>query len=231
MPASGPRGILKPAPPPAKTFSFRRDILQSLNSRLAQGGVNMQVPVPAAGGLQATAQGTAQAAGQLIGGVFKRLGGLAAGVAAPGMGLEGDGSSRLGGISSGAGAPLSRSMTSSSTASTDSSATLVPSSPVATNTLPAPASSSRPLRRVQFRVSSMRITYPISGAIAPGDEDATRIRVEREHRASLKERRERAWTVEELERLYRECCRTREEFPLKKMREVFQVSAAPGRAD
>ncbi|CEH17105.1 Predicted myosin-I-binding protein [Ceraceosorus bombacis] len=237
MPPGGPKGILKPAPPPSKTFSFRRDILQSLNTRLAQGGVGVQVPVPAGSSLSAlsgSAQGTAQAAGNLIGGVFKRLGGLAAGVAVPGMGVDEQARSASRPFaSSNTGAPSQRggvalnspTSTSSPASSAFSEASLLP-----TNTLPAPASSPRPLRRVQFRVNSMRITYPIHGSIAPGDEDATRKRVEKEHREWLRQRKEMAWAVPELEKLYRECCRTREEYPLKKMRAVFedaQRSAPP----
>lgn len=227
-----PKGILKPAPPPQKAFSFRRDILQQLNSRLAQQGVNVQVPVPPNGSFGSLGGNTAQAAGSLIGGMFKRIGGFATGA------LD----------ESSAGAPMSgqRSFSSSGaprpvTVSVDGQRLPAPqraasynampaeansvSSSIFANSLPPPSSSARPIRKVRFTVSSMTVTYPISGAIAPGDEDATRIRIEREHRESMRKRKEQPWTVAELEKLYRECCRTREEHPLKKMRAIFQVSS------
>ncbi|CAO1639286.1 unnamed protein product [Sympodiomycopsis kandeliae] len=72
---STPRSILKPAPPPQKPFSFRRDILQSLNTRLAQQGVNVQVPVTTTANTTAAA---AQGAANLLGGMFKRIGGTIA---------------------------------------------------------------------------------------------------------------------------------------------------------
>ncbi|CAD6944496.1 unnamed protein product [Tilletia controversa] len=105
----------------------------------------------------------------------------------------------------------------------------------------------RPLRRVQFRPTLMTVTYPIVNTIAPADEDATRRRVESEHRAHLAEiygcdlpkgasasslstdsqrgkgsGRKKVWNVDEVEELYTRCCRIRQEWPLKKMRQVFQ---------
>ena len=228
-----PRGILKPAPPPTKAFSFRRDILLQLNSRLAQQGVNVQVPIPQGqntlGSLSGTAQGTAQAAGSILGGMLKRMSGFAAGPAAS------DGS-----LSPGIAGQRSVSSSSESPAGVVSRANVQEeerpaSSPgptkdgnssnaswlAPTNNLPTPSSSIRPLRKVRFTVSNMAVTYPISNTIAPGDEDATRLRVEKEHREKLKAKGAKDWTVTELETLYRECCRTREEHPLKKMRSVF----------
>lgn len=245
-----PKGILKPAPPPAKAFSFRRDILQQLNTRLAQQGVSIQVPVPS-GSFAGTAQGTAQAAGSLLGGMFKKVSSLAS--ASAGMGGEEyyeDNSSRG---SHGNGSPIRSASATVASAwpsdrdparlaehqrnnsirsasfdlplPTDSGVNGSSSQSVhatTNNNLPQPSASIRPLRKVRFIVSDMTLTYPISSAIAPGDEDATRIRVEQEQRQKLKKRSEKRWTILELEQLYRECCRTREELPLKKMRNVFQ---------
>ncbi|MCO5589854.1 hypothetical protein L7F22_043823 [Adiantum nelumboides] len=240
-----PKGILKPAPPPAKTFSFRRDILQQLNTRLAQQGVNVQVPVPS-GSLAGTAQGTAQAASSLLGGMFKKVSSLAS--ASAGMGFDDHHSSGStsgfygnGSGSRSASATIAPTWSSdiaepnrtNSMRSTSSESTLVSEGgmngsssqsvhSISSNNLPQPSASIRPLRKVRFIVSDMTLTYPISGTIAPGDEDATRRRIEQEQRQKLKERTEKRWTVAELEQLYRECCRTREELPLKKMRSVFQ---------
>ncbi|UZJ56958.1 hypothetical protein CBS101457_006278 [Exobasidium rhododendri] len=227
-----PRGILKPAPPPTKAFSFRRDILQQLNTRLAQQGVNVQVPVPqgpsALGSLTETAQGTAQAAGSILGGMFKKMSGFASAPTHEDQSHTATGVGRVTSTSRSAtqhdgeheegreqahGSTLSSSMGRESQQASNSS--------TITNNLPAPSSSIRPLRKVRFTVSSMTVTYPISNTIAPGDEDATRIRIEREHREKLRSKGPKDWTVSELESLYRECCRTREEHPLKKMRSVF----------
>ncbi|KAK0548687.1 hypothetical protein OC845_003476 [Tilletia horrida] len=115
----------------------------------------------------------------------------------------------------------------------------------------------RPLRRVQFRPTMMTVTYPIINTIAPADEDATRRRVEAEHRARLVELygedygamrsassssldlsasvsgsgskgkgKKKVWTVDEIEELYTRCCRIRQEWPLKKMRQSFQEARA-----
>ncbi|PWN34844.1 RNI-like protein [Meira miltonrushii] len=243
-----PKGILKPAPPPAKAFSFRRDVLQQLNTRLAQQGVNVQVPVPS-GSLAGTAQGTAQAASSLLGGMFKKVSSLAS--ASAGLGIEDHHGSGSGFYGNGSGsrsasatvaptwssdrdaARFPESNRANSMRSTSSESTLVSDGgmngsssqsvhSISSNNLPQPSASIRPLRKVRFIVSDMTLTYPISGAIAPGDEDATRRRIEQEQRQKLKERNEKRWTVAELEQLYRECCRTREELPLKKMRSVFQ---------
>lgn len=72
----------------------------------------------------------------------------------------------------------------------------------------------------------MSVVYPISSSIPIQDEDDTRRRIEALHRAALKERKQRTWTPAELEALYRECCRVREELPLKRMRLVFQDAGA-----
>uniref|UniRef100_V5ETD3 RNI-like protein n=2 Tax=Kalmanozyma brasiliensis (strain GHG001) TaxID=1365824 RepID=V5ETD3_KALBG len=235
---SKPKGILKPAPPPQKGFSFRRDILQNINTRLAQQGVNVQVPVP---------QGsTAQATANYLGGMFRRIGGMAAGAAAN---VSGSNATAVGGFlsndppskSNGSqtsiydGAVHSRS-SSSSTTLASSSASIASASqatesengsanPLVKTTVAASTTSAAPLKKVQFQVSHMTVTYPIVGAGTPEDEDLTRLRIEREHRRMLKARRGKPWTPEELEALYRECCRTREEHPLKKMRLVFQEAA------
>lgn len=230
-----PKGILKPAPPPQKGFSFRRDILQNINTRLAQQGVNVQVPVP---------QGsTAQATASYIGGMFRKIGGIAAGAAANVSGssatsvgalLSNDSPSKASGPSSypsatddGLVSKSSSSISSSlnSTAATTQGSEPDNSSSLVRSTVAASTTSASPLKKVQFRVSTMTVTYPIAGAGTPEDEDLTRLRIEREHRRMLKARRGKPWTPEELEALYRECCRTREEHPLKKMRLVFQEAA------
>ncbi|PWY99598.1 RNI-like protein, partial [Testicularia cyperi] len=237
-----PKGILKPAPPPQKGFSFRRDILQTINTRLAQQGVNVQVPVP---------QGsTAQATASYIGGMFRKIGGMAAGAAANVSGssatsvggfLSNDYASRPGGGPSGTSSATSSSSVPGASRPTADAGFGAPqrqasvSSQASDSTLNSlrsasttPSSSTisaAPLKKVQFRVSHMTVTYPIAGAGTPEDEDLTRLRIEREHRRMLKARKGKAWTPEELESLYRECCRTREEHPLKKMRLVFQEAA------
>ncbi|TKY85466.1 hypothetical protein EX895_005628 [Sporisorium graminicola] len=231
--SSNPKGILKPAPPPQKGFSFRRDILQNINTRLAQQGVNVQVPVP---------QGsTAQATASYIGGMFRKIGGIAAGAAANVSGsnatavgglLSSDSPSKTNGsapyssVQDGAVPSRSSSSITSSTFSTTSTSQQTESDTgLVKSTVVSSTTSAAPLKKVQFQVSHMTVTYPIAGAGTPEDEDLTRLRIEREHRRMLKARRGKPWTPEELEALYRECCRTREEHPLKKMRLVFQEAA------
>ena len=236
--SSKPKGILKPAPPPQKGFSFRRDILQNINTRLAQQGVNVQVPVP---------QGsTAQATASYIGGMFRKIGGIAAGAAAN---VSGSSATAVGGFRANESPSKSNASgyfpSNLDGASTDRSSGTVASSSVASiastlqptesdsgstsslvkSTVASSTTSAGPLKKVQFQVSHMTVTYPIVGAGTPEDEDLTRLRIEREHRRMLKARRGKPWTPEELEALYRECCRTREEHPLKKMRLVFQEAA------
>ena len=147
-----PRSILKPSPPPAKPFSFRRDIIQTLNTRLAQQGVNVQVPIPQAG--------TAQGAANLLGGMFKRAVGAAGAALAGTTGVDG------------ATPPAT-------------TAAAPPPAPAADPAPPTPSSSS-PLKRVQFTVSTMSVVYPISSSIPIQDEDDTRRRIEALHRAALK---------------------------------------------
>lgn len=225
-----PKSILKPSPSP-KPFSFRRDILQQLNSRLAQQGVNVQVPIPQGsstlGTLSGTAQGTAQAAGNLLGGMLKRVSGFAA------TGLGSDEANNyqippnaqegMNALESASSSGSSLHNTRTGEQSSPSETSLVHST--TSNNLPPPSSSVRPLRKVRFSVSNIGVTYPISGAIAPGDEDATRIRVEEEYKRNLKESRQKQFSLEDLEKLYRECCRYREEHPLKKMRSIFQEAS------
>ncbi|KAN0065602.1 hypothetical protein ACQY0O_000725 [Thecaphora frezii] len=224
---SQPKGILKPAPPPQKGFSFKRDILQNINTRLAQQGVNVQVPVPQGG--------TAQATASYLGGVLRKISGLAAGAAAN---VSGPGTGGAGGYLAqdqhqSARSPhepslygsLQRQGTSSSMGSIDGGSSSSLSIRSTTSTSSDTTLSAAPLKKVQFQVSQMTVTYPIVGSGTPEDEDLTRIRIEREHRKMLRVRKGRKWTPEELESLYRDCCRTREEHPLKKMRLVFQEAA------
>ncbi|EPQ27376.1 uncharacterized protein PFL1_04915 [Pseudozyma flocculosa PF-1] len=230
--APRPKGILKPAPPPQKGFSFRRDILQNLNTRLAQQGVNVQVPVPQAG--------TAQATASYIGGVFRKISGFAAGAAAN---VGGPGAAGFGGYQdpqqqqqqqqqhparwsndSGPGGPPQRQGTATSVNSEGGGGSTL-SVRSASSTASDVTISAAPLKKVQFQVSLMKVTYPIEGTGTPEDEDLTRIRVERDHRKTVRALKGKKWTPEELEALYRECCRTREEQPLKRMRIVFQDAA------
>lgn len=223
-----PKSILKPAPPPQKAFSFRRDILQSLNSRLAQQGVNVQVPLPNA----ATAQGAAN----LLGGMFKKIGGIA-GAALAGQPQDQplpsahDPSPAAASLQSFASRtqPPNQPYNSGARASPPSADKELPPHPTpdsltATSGLPAPSSSPAPLKRVQFTVSKMSVIYPM-GTGPPADEDDTRKRIEKIHRDAIRNRKPQDWTPAQLETLYRECCRTREEQCLKKMRLVFADAA------
>ncbi|PWN24856.1 RNI-like protein [Jaminaea rosea] len=194
------RSILKPSPSPsaAKPFSFRRDIIENLNTRLALQGVNVQVPLPP--------PGMGMGSAGVLGGMIKRAvgaagaawsgttGGVEAGMQQRGAGLGGE---RPGATQSAGGS------SSSSLLSTTS-----PQQP------PAPSSPSTQLRRVQFHVSSLRVVYPISSSLPPLSESPTKQRIEAQHRQSLASRRSTPWTPTELQDLYISCCRAREEVPL-----------------
>lgn len=113
---------------------------------------------------------------------------------------------------------------------------------------PAPPQPSHPLpvsslKLVRFRMSSLKVVYPINrgtlDAIAPEEEGATRDRIEEEFRArkgkgkarvaeasseeKVADSEKRAWTGEELGRLYAECCRTREEPGIERVKRAFRV--------
>ncbi|BGP25240.1 leucine-rich repeat containing protein 68 [Rhodotorula toruloides] len=112
---------------------------------------------------------------------------------------------------------------------------------------PLPVSS---LKLVRFRMSSLKVVYPINHgtleAIAPEEEGVTRDRIEEEFRAKkgkgkgkarvadvstdekAAEEEKKVWTGEELGRLYAECCRTREEPGIERVKRAFREnSAAP----
>ncbi|BGO92036.1 hypothetical protein NBRC10512_001011 [Rhodotorula toruloides] len=113
---------------------------------------------------------------------------------------------------------------------------------------PLPVSS---LKLVRFRMSSLKVVYPINHgtleAIAPEEEGATRDRIEEEFRAKKgkgkarmadmssaekpAEEEKKVWTGEELGRLYAECCRTREEPGIERVKRAFRENpTAPPKA-
>ncbi|BGP00107.1 Phosducin domain-containing protein [Rhodotorula toruloides] len=113
---------------------------------------------------------------------------------------------------------------------------------------PLPVSS---LKLVRFRMSSLKVVYPINHgtleAIAPEEEGATRDRIEEEFRAKkgkgkarvadvpsdekAAEEEKKVWTGEELGRLYAECCRTREEPGIERVKRAFRENpTAPPKA-
>ncbi|WFD45372.1 hypothetical protein MPSI1_004054 [Malassezia psittaci] len=67
--------------------------------------------------------------------------------------------------------------------------------------------------QVHFRVEDMAHTYLIQNAEAPMEEQATRQRVENEYHRRNQQLQQGPWTSVQLQKLYRMCCRAREELP------------------
>ncbi|KDE03683.1 hypothetical protein MVLG_05872 [Microbotryum lychnidis-dioicae p1A1 Lamole] len=85
------------------------------------------------------------------------------------------------------------------------------------------------LKRVRFRMATLKVVYPINGPngpIAPYEESRTRKRINFAHRESQQLKASeggdaKGWTGEALGKLYAECCRTREERPNERLRRIF----------
>lgn len=82
------------------------------------------------------------------------------------------------------------------------------------------------LRRVHFRTEDLAHTYPISRTLAPGEEAATRERIESEAQARLERLCGRPWTPRELQSLYRVCCRAREDVPHSEILAVLEQASS-----
>ncbi|WFD30595.1 hypothetical protein MSPP1_001616 [Malassezia sp. CBS 17886] len=151
------RGILRPAAPMGGSHALwlGREFVYTLNSRLAQQNVPVNVPLPP--------HNASAAVTSLLGGVWRRWSGVERAQASAGT-------------------------------------------PTADTRVPA-------LKAVRFRIEDLAHTYPIAGDCAPGTEAETRVRVDAEHTKRLARFYSRALTPQELQRLYRLCCRAREERP------------------
>ena len=90
----------------------------------------------------------------------------------------------------------------------------------------------RELRKVRFRVASLKVVYPINGPngpLAPWQEGETRRRVNTEFRRARQALiagggDSKGWTGEALGRLYAESCRTRDEPGIERVKRAFRVS-------
>ncbi|GAA6058458.1 hypothetical protein JCM3770_002732 [Rhodotorula araucariae] len=233
------KGILRPpssSHAASSRFSFRRDFLQPFNSSYARAAPSTSLDggaAAAAVGSVGEAVGNAAAtAGGFFGSALKRL--AAAAAAAP----EESASPPQAPMPPAPAPPAS-----GSAAVPASAAAPPPPPPLAA----APALPITDLKRVRFRMAALKVVYPINEGtlepIAPADEGATRERVEREWRVRAVEEREgqagtcegakavKTWTGEELGRLYAECCRTREEPGLERVKRAFRDNpATPPRA-
>ncbi|BGP40717.1 hypothetical protein JCM10449v2_004679 [Rhodotorula kratochvilovae] len=244
-PASRPTRRYPPAPkkgilrPPSSShaassrFSFRRDFLQPFGSSYSRAGTSSTsldggAAAAAVGSVGEAVGNAAATAGGFFGSALKRLAAAAAAPEEPAPAPP-------------APAPAAPPAPAPAPAPAPPTAT-APSQPPAAPALPLPVAD---LKRVRFRMAALKLVYPINGGtlepIAPADEGATRERVEREWRVRAAEegRREvkegekeaRRWTGEELGRLYAECCRTREEPGIERVKRVFRDNpAAPPKA-
>lgn len=235
------RGILKAPSVQASRFNFRRDILQPLNSRISTAyGVPEGASTDGAAG--GAAGPTAAAVGSLWGKAFQRLS-VAAGEAAAGVsarviadvtGIEKPQPTSPVVISRAAPHTPSRGITTSSVASTSSIATIRSSTSAPIVAAPAaPSLSVGELKRVRFRMATLKVVYPINGpegSLAPWQEGRTKRRVNEEHRAArLRDSQSgdsKGWTGESLSKLYSECCRTREEFGIDRVRRALRVGCS-----
>ncbi|KAK4048240.1 hypothetical protein OIV83_004945 [Microbotryomycetes sp. JL201] len=122
--------------------------------------------------------------------------------------------------------PTSRAASTSSTVASSAYAT----GKVATPTMPpqAPPLSVQELKRVRFRMASLKIVYPINGPngpLPPYEERKTKKRIDKEYRAQLRIHRgqddSKGWNGESLVKLYAECCKSREERPNDRIRQIL----------
>ena len=252
------KGILKPPTQASTKFNWRRDILQPFNSRListaygsmATEGVSNTTAGVTGGATTSSAAGATQGGGGagFWGNAMKRLSvatiaasdvaaGVSARVIADVAGLEKPPTpTSLSPPSMSTAAPNtpSRGIATSSVASTSSIATIrsTASSYVPPASPAPPTLSVGELKKVSFRMSSLRVIYPINGGpdgpTAPWEEGKTKKRVNNEYRAarlrSAQGGDSRGWTGEALLRLYGECCRTREEMGIERVKRALRVS-------
>ncbi|KAL8292378.1 hypothetical protein RQP46_001844 [Phenoliferia psychrophenolica] len=260
-----PRGILKPPTVAPSRFSFRRDILQPFNTRLAYAGgypATTQSPASASSTefapASSTGGNTTPAAGGFWGSALKRLtvatNAAVAGVPLP-LALARD--APLDDAHPTAPAVIHTNPTALTAhdhphsaepgvaphTPTKGVATALPAtaSPYATIRAaaqpPAPAGPPPPpplsvgeLKKVRFRMATLKVIYPINGPngpLAPWEEGKTKKRVNTEYRASRHRQLEaggesKGWTGEDLARLYAECCRTREEPGIERVRRALR---------
>jgi protein phosphatase 1 regulatory subunit 37 len=198
-----PKGILKSPTPAPSRFSFRRDILQPFNTRYGAPGSSTGGIVGGSvevlrnvGSVPGAAAGAAAAVGGFWGSALKKV--MVATNAAAGVGSVRDGEelhegglertgsrdgSREGSSSSGP-APYTptRGHTTSSLVSNSPYATVRSSAsaavPVVTG-VPVPALSVTDLKKVRFRMATLKVIYPINGPdgpLAPWEEGRTKQR-------------------------------------------------------
>ncbi|KAM0789324.1 hypothetical protein ACM66B_000160 [Microbotryomycetes sp. NB124-2] len=122
--------------------------------------------------------------------------------------------------------PTSRAASTSSTVASSAYAT----AKLATPTMPPqpPPLSVQELKRVRFRMASLKVVYPINGPngpLPPYEERKTKKRIDKEYRAQLKihcgQDDSKGWDGESLVKLYAECCKTREERPNDRVRQIL----------
>ena len=247
LPPPPKKGILRPpssSHAASSRFSFRRDFLQPFNTSYSR----------------ATTTADASAGAGAAGAAPASVGEVMGNAAATAGGFFGSALKRL----TAAAAPPED--PSASTTVAPPPAVAPAPAPAAPATAPAPAAppAAAPapqlalpvadLKRVRFRMASLKLVYPINGGtldvIAPADEGATRERVESEWRVrhlapagtgvagpagregkvkmrekdgGEKEGAGKRWTGDELLRLYAECCRTREEPGIERVKRAFKV--------
>lgn len=98
---------------------------------------------------------------------------------------------------------------------------------------PSPAQSLnvRGLRGVRFRMNCLTVTYPL-GSAAPLDEGSIRDHVNASHQKRIQQQNLHHWTPQELVKFYDDCCRSREELGLQRIRNaLLQLGEQPREMD
>lgn len=88
----------------------------------------------------------------------------------------------------------------------------------------------RGLRGVRFRMNCLTVTYPLGNA-APVDEGATRDSINASHRKRIQQQNLQHWSPQELVKFYDDCCRSREEVPLQRIRNALLNLTEPKEMD
>jgi protein phosphatase 1 regulatory subunit 37 len=207
------KSILKPPRPPRQGFSFKRDILNPLNSRFSYDS------------------GAAQLAPSATSFFRNAIGRLSATHVQSPLSEAG---------------PEGSAAVKDALPSTPLQQPSVDPPPVPPKAPHAPPLTVAPLKSVRFTMSSLAVVYPIDTPSPPGKEAETRKRfvfscaileplvltatysINSEYRAlTLLRSNSKHWTGPDLLRLYDECCRTREELQLPRVRDAFKDEAPP----
>lgn len=243
------RSILKAAPAPSPKFSFRRDVInyvgESIVAAASSGGVagigvrhtpnaSASTSVPSDAASPAASASSNPDSSITRSAFWKRIGGAVTAVAAQVPVPQAAARSLTSLAERHAHAKYSGSSSISNVISPLlSSADAKTGLPNESNPHSSTTSTSRSasetdnlnsLKAVSFAMSTLTVVYPISTPQPPGSEAATRRRVNKEYHRRQRERHKSGWSIEDLRRLYNDCCRTRDEPGIPELGRLLAVS-------